>query len=257
MLFITRVRVAARVALLHFSASLLVAFLLAWLVFGFWFPGSLRQLANGTDLFLILLMVDVVCGPALSFILFDPAKSRKKWRLDLSLIVFVQLTALTYGMSQVASARPVFVAFEGDRFRLVQAIDINVDRLIEAPDELRSMSYKGPQIIGVRLAKPGDTDYLSSVQMSVQGFHPSFRPSRWQSYDSQVPEVMAQLKLIGDLRAKHPERLEELEAALTKLNLNESQLGYLPLVRDVETDWIVLIERPTGVHRAYLNMDGW
>ena len=257
MSLITRVHAAARVALLHFLASVLVGLLLAWLVFSLWFPGSLRELANGVDLFLILLVVDVVCGPVLSFVLFDPAKSKKKWMLDLGLIVLIQLAALTYGMNQMASARPVFVAFEGDRFRIVQAIDINADRLIEAPTELRSMSYTGPQIISVRLARPGDTDYLASVQMSLQGLHPSFRPSRWQNYDSEVPEVLSQLKSIDNLRAKNPDKVRELNAVLTGLDLNEAQLGYMPLVRDVVTDWVVLIERPSGAPLAYLNLDGW
>lgn len=252
-----RVLAAAPVALIHFSISLIVALCVAPLVFAVWFPGALRELLGGSTLFLILMAVDVVCGPLLTLVLFSPSKSRNKWRLDLGLIVLIQVAALVYGLSQVASARPVFIAFEGDRFRIVQALDINIDRLDEAPVELQSLSYAGPRLIGVRLAKSGDSDHLASLQMSIQGLHPSFRPSRWQSYESQVPEVMAQLRPISDLRIKNPEKTGLLDGVLRKKGLSDEQVGYVPLVLDVVTDWVVLVERQTGRPRAYLHLDGW
>lgn len=257
MLLSTRIRTAVRAALLHFLLSLPVALAVAWLVFGIWFPGVLRELTGGSALFLILMAVDLVCGPVLTLVLYSPAKSKYKWAVDLGLIVSIQMMALVYGMTQVASARPVFVAFEGDRFRVVQAIDINIDRLIEAPHELQSLSFSGPRIIGVHLAKSGDSDYLSSLQMSMQGLHPAFRPSRWRTYESQVPDVLAKLKPVGELRAKNPEKVEMLSVSLSKLGLSEEQIGYIPLVRDVANDWVVLVERSNGVPRAYLHLDGW
>lgn len=257
MLLSTRIRTALRAALLHFLVSLPIALGAAWLVFGVWFPGVLRELSGGSTLFLVLISVDVVCGPVLTLVLYSPAKSKNKWTMDLGLIVLIQLTALAYGIAQVASARPVFVAFEGDRFRVVQAIDVNIDRLSEAPNGLQYLSYAGPRIIGVHLAKSGDADHLTSLQMSIQGLHPAFRPSRWRTYESQVPQVLARLKPVGDLRAKNPEKVEVLNVSLRKLGMRDDQVGYLPLVRDVANDWVVLVERSNGAPRAYLHLDGW
>ncbi len=253
----TRIQAAVRAGLLHFLASLSVALCVAGLVFFVWFPGALRDLTDGGALFLILMAVDVVCGPVLTLVLYNPSKPRDKWRLDLGLIVLTQLAALLYGMGQVASARPVFVAFEGDRFRIVQALDVSPSRLNEAPPGLQNLSYTGPNFLGVRLAKTGDPDHLASLQMSIQGLHPAFRPSRWQTYESQVPEVLAQLKPVRDLRDKNPEKIEVLKASLSKLGLSDDQVGYLPLVRDAVTDWVVLVERSNGAPRAYLHLDGW
>ncbi|MCY1561101.1 hypothetical protein D9M68_983180 [compost metagenome] len=69
--------------------------------------------------------------------------------------------------------------------------------------------------------------------------------------------MLAQLKPLGELRAKNPEKIDALNASLTELQLSEEQVGYLPLVRDVVTDWVVLVERTNGRPRAYLHMDGW
>lgn len=253
----SRLKAAVPVAALHFFSCVIVALGLSSLVFGVWYPGEFRKITNGIELFLILITVDVICGPLLTFVLYNPLKSKRKWHLDLGLILFIQLTALAYGLSQVADSRPIFVAFEGDRFRIVQAFDINRDQLIEAPAEFKAIDFSGPKLIGVRLAKHGDADHLTSLQMSINGLHPAFRPSRWQNYESQVPEVLLQLKSIAELRSKNPGKLEELEAALKALNLTDAQAGYLPLVRDVVTDWVVLVDRTRGRPRAYLQLDGW
>ena len=252
-----RIRMAARAALLHLACSMLVAASVAWLVFGLWYPAPFHEITGGRTLFLILMAVDVVCGPVLTLVLFDPAKSRFKWRLDLALIVLTQLGALVYGLGQVAAARPVFVAFEGDRFRLVQALDVEGSSQHEALAGLQSLGYGGPRLLGVRLARSGDADYLTSLQLSLQGLHPSFRPSRWRPYDEQVEEVKQALQPPARLREKNPERIAELDAALAVAGLRDEQVGYLPLVREETTDWVALVRRADGRPFAYLHLDGW
>ncbi|WP_306297839.1 TfpX/TfpZ family type IV pilin accessory protein [Hydrogenophaga sp. IBVHS1] len=257
MAWTARIRSAARAALAHLALSMLVAASVAWLVFGVWYPTPFHELTGGRTLFLILMAVDVVCGPVLTLVLFDPAKSRFKWRLDLALIVFTQLTALAYGLNQVAAARPVFVAFEGDRFRLVQALDIDESRLQEAPSGVDSPGFRGPRVLGVQLSRSTDPDYLSSLQLSLQGLHPAFRPARWRPYEQQASAVQLALQPLALLRQKNPTHLAELEAALAEAGLKDEDVGYLPLVREEITDWVALIRRSDSQPFAYLHLDGW
>ena len=103
----SRLRPALRAAVWHMCLSIAVAALVAFLVFGFWFPDALRHLAGGADLFWLIVGVDVVCGPLLTLVLASPSKSpRERW-LDFSLIGAIQLAALAYGMYSVWVARPV------------------------------------------------------------------------------------------------------------------------------------------------------
>lgn len=257
MVWSVRIRSAARAATLHFGLSLLVAGAVAWLVFRIWYPTPFQEITGGRNLFLILMLVDVVCGPVLTLVLYDPSKSRFKWRVDLALIVVTQLGALAYGLSQVAAARPIFVAFEGDRFRVVQAFDIDKRQLHEAPEGMRSLPFGGPQPIGVRLAQPSDPDYLNSLQLSLQGLPPAFRPSRWEAFEEQMPSLTSQLKPLMVLRQNNPERTAELEAALGAAGLKEEEVGYLPLVRDQSTDWVALVRHSNGRPFAYVHIDGW
>ncbi|MBW0169367.1 MAG: TfpX/TfpZ family type IV pilin accessory protein [Hydrogenophaga sp.] len=257
MVWTARFRSALRAALWHLAFCALVATTVAWVVFVVWFPSPLHELTGGRNLFLILMAVDLVCGPMLTLVLYDPAKSRLKWRVDLALIVLLQLGALVYGIGQVAAARPVFVAFEGDRFRVVQAFDVDMQRLPEARDGMQSLPLLGPKLIGVRLAHPGDADYLASVQMSTQGLHPSFRPSRWIPWGEQLPSLQAELQPLSVLRERHREDGATIDAVLAEAGLLDSQMGYLPLVREEITDWVAIVERASGQPRAYLHLDGW
>lgn len=253
----TRLQSALRASLLHLLCSALIALLAALLVFGVWYPPPYEELVGGRGLFTLIVMVDLVCGPMLTLVLFDPSKSKRKWYFDLSLIVVMQLVALFYGIAQVAAARPVFLAFEGNRFRVVQAIDIDQAQLAQAPSHLQSLSYQGPRLIGARLSKSTDADFLTSLNQSMQGQHPAFRPSRWTDYSEQSQLVREQLEPLAKLREKNPSLIHTLNNAVALSGATEDQFGYLPLVREPITDWVVIVDRLTAMPVAYLHMDGW
>ena len=174
----TRLQASSKVALVHFCFSLVVAISVAGFVLFVWFPGDIYRLTGGIGLFVVLMLVDLVCGPGLTIVLFDPNKLKWKWRIDIVLIALVQISALGYGVFQIAKIRPVYLAFEADRFRVVQALDIDLAQLGDAPSLLQSLPWTGPLPVGVRLLEPTDPNYLNSVQESFRGFHPAFRPSR-------------------------------------------------------------------------------
>ncbi len=113
----------------------------AWLVFSVWVPAPYQGLVQAPQLFIVLLLVDVVCGPLLTAVLANPAKPRKELRLDFALVVLVQLGALAYGLHTIANARPVALVFEVDRFAVVSASQVSAQELSEAPAE--AQNYRG------------------------------------------------------------------------------------------------------------------
>src|SRR5439155_15711620 len=143
------------------------------------------DVAGGQYLFMVLVSVDMVCGPLLTMVLFSPLKSRHKLTLDLSLVAIVQLSALTYGVHVISEARPVVVAFEVDRLVAVAAVQVDPAQLGEAPPELRKLSWSGPVLVGTRDVRDGET--FRSVMLSLKGVEPSARPGWWQAYDKSRP----------------------------------------------------------------------
>ena len=118
-----RVKAASRAALLHLVGSVFVVALAATLVLWVWYPYPYNILSGGRHLFLILVAVDVTCGPVLTLILFNPRKSRRELVMDMTLVVALQVVALIYGVHTAYQARPLFLVHDVDLFRAVTVGD--------------------------------------------------------------------------------------------------------------------------------------
>ena len=252
-----RLRVAGGFAAKHLTASALIAVCCAALVFGLWYPYPYSELASGRELFVLLISVDIVAGPLLTFIVYNPKKPRRELWRDVGTVIVLQLAALGYGLHIVAQARPVFLAFEGDRFRVVAVPDIDSASLVRAPSGMARLSWAGPQLIGVKLLAGSDPDYQQSLILAVQGVHPAYRPERWVDYDVQRQLVIRSSKPLAELKRKRPEQSSLIDEAMRDKGLVETDLGYLPLLSAHHTDWIVAVGLKDGSPRLYLPIDGW
>jgi hypothetical protein len=241
----------------HLAISIAVALLAAALVFGLWYPYPYRAISGGRELFTLLISVDVVVGPLLTLFVFNPRKPRRELWRDLGVIFALQLAALAYGLNSVHQARPAFLAFEGNRFRAISAAELDPAELHEAPGDLGALSHTGPRLIGVRLAKPGDADYLKSVQQSLEGFHPALRPSRWVLFEQQRKEAASEAKPLAVLRNGKPDHSADIDAAIKEAALPIERLSYIPLQSRTHSDWVVIVDKATGWPRAFAPIDGW
>lgn len=252
-----RLRAAAFPAGIHLGISAVIAAMAAALVFAVWYAYPYRHVSGGRELFTLLIAVDVVIGPALTLVVFNTRKPRRELRRDLAVIAALQLGALAYGLYTVHAARPVFLSYEGNRFRVVSAAEVDRATLAEARYGLGHLSHVGPVTIAARLANSGDADYLDSIKQSMDGLHPSLRPSRWEPYDGHRQEVVAALQPLDALKQRRPEQAAMIDAAVADAGTTVEQLGYLPLQSRTHADWIVLVDRHTGEPRAFAPVDGW
>jgi len=256
-MIVQRVRLAVPASLKHLSASFIVALVCAALVFGLWYPHPYNELVGGRELFLIVISADVVSGPLLTLVVFDPRKPRCELVRDIGIVVVLQLAALAYGLHTVIAARPVFLAFEGDRFRAVRVPDIDMEDIEKAPTSLKRLSLLGPRLIGVRLAKPTDRDYPSSIQAALNGNPPAFRPERWVDFENQRTEVIAAAKPLSLLRKKHPADQQRIDDSVKAAAVSEQHLGFVPLIAGSHNDWVVVVSLDDARPRGYLPLDGF
>jgi len=229
-------------ALWHLGVSAAIALAAGAVVLGLWYPYPYRNLSGGLHLFTTLVAVDVICGPLLMLVLFNPAKSWRERAVDFSLIGLIQLGALVYGLYVAAQARPVITAFEVDRLVAVSAEEIDPARLPEAPPQLRHESWSGPRLAGTRSTQPGES--LKSIEESLGGVEPSARPGWWQSYEQSLPDVRRRMRPLTGLRARLQARQQvELDDAVRQTGLPIADLYYLPLVSHKQLDsWIALLD---------------
>lgn len=251
-----RLSAALKAAAVHLGLSLLVAALAAALVFGLWYPYPYRELVGGRTLFMLVVGVDVVCGPLLTMVLFNPAKPRAELVRDLALVALIQLAALVYGMYSVALARPVHMVFEVDRLRIVTAAEIEPKDILKAKAPWNTLPWTGPSLIGVREIIDSD-DMMKSLDLSLQGNEPSQRPHWWQDYSLSRAAVLKRAKPIGALRAKHPQKSDLIDTAVRESGQVESALVWLPLTSFRTTEWVALLDAKTALPLAYLPLDGF
>lgn len=256
MVFGDRFRAASRAAIIHLCFTILVAMAAGVLVFYIWYPFPYRQLAGGIELFLLIVTVDAICGPLLTMVFFNPQKSRRELVTDLGLVIFIQLAALTYGLYTLALARPIYLTYEVDRFRVVSTADIREGELNPKLGGFHQLPWWGPKIIGVR--EPRDVDEkLKSLDLSLQGNEPSSRPDWWVSYDDVKPTVLQRARPMQQLRERRPDDKDKLDKAVRDSGQQESSLLWLPLTGFKSTAWVVLVDISSAEVKAFAPVDGF
>ncbi|MEY4564200.1 MAG: hypothetical protein RLZZ618_3477 [Pseudomonadota bacterium] len=240
---------------IHLGVSAIVAALAAILALRIWYPWPYSEVAGGLSLFLLLVSVDVVMGPALTAVIASPGKPRKELRRDLLIIVILQLGAFAYGLHVLASARPVYLSYEVDRMRVVTAADIEDASLKEAPPELQKYSWTGPKLIAA--AKPTDPDeQVKSVELALAGFDLSMVPRNWRDYNGYRAEVWQRAKPVAPLLARYPQVAAELERVAKDTGKPVDQLRFLPMASR-QGFWVVVFASPDAEVKGYLPVDGF
>ena len=255
MVFSQRIREASRAAALHFVGSVAVAALAGALVFWLWFPYPYGELAGGRELFLLIIAVDVVCGPLLTMVFYNAAKPRAELWRDLGLVVLIQLTALGYGLHVVWQARPVYLAQEIDRFKVVYAPDLDANKLNRLPALLQSSWTKGPITVGIR--QPKDNEERQRVLFeSVQGGRDyAERPEFYLPYEGDAAlKSLQRAKPLSVFLQKQPTQEAAARALLAEKRLDMNQLHYLPVVG--RQDWVAVLDAQ-GQIQGFLKGDGF
>lgn len=236
----SRWRFAMIWALRHAGVSLAVATLAAILVYQFWYPMPYRAMLGIGSIFLILISVDVVCGPLLTLLLANPQKSRREMALDLTVVGAIQAAALVYGLHAVWSGRPVVLAFETDRIVVVSANEIESADLPSAPPGYQQLSFVG--VLKVATRKPKDNaEFFQSIDLSLAGFSPAMRPAWWQPMNTQREQMRIVAKPLAELMARRPEQADGLHIAAVNSGFSVDALSYLPLTSSKTKDWIALL----------------
>ncbi len=239
----------------HALLSVAIALASAWLVFGLWYPMPYRAMLGVGSIYMLVLVVDVVCGPLITLVLASPHKSRREMLLDLSLIGLIQMAALAYGMQAVWIGRPAVLAFENDRLTVVSSNEVESADLINAPEGLRKLSFAGVLKVGTR--KPqSNAEFLGSVELSLGGVSPAMRPAWWEPIETYHGEMRARVKPLAELIARRPESASELQKAAASAGRPVEALTYLPLTSSKTKDWVALLDSSMEMV-GYAPVDGF
>jgi hypothetical protein len=245
----------ARAGGIHLGASVVVALLAAALVFSVWYPYPYRDASGGRVLFMLVVSVDVIVGPLLTFAIFNRKKPSGELKRDLAVVILLQLDALCYGLWTVYVARPAYLAFEIDRFRVVHAIEIDSALLEKAPPGLRSLPLTGPRQVAVRPFKDSK-ESGEATMAAVAGVSLSARPDLWENYDQARERVRQQAKPATLLTQRFPQQRERIAAAVQASGRPLDKLAYLPMSSRMQF-WTVLLDSQTMEVVGFIDLDSF
>lgn len=237
---------------IHLGVSVVIALCSMLVVFRLWYPAPLQAAVGVTDIFLLVLIVDVIIGPLLTLVVYKVGK--KTLIFDLTVIALLQATALCYGLYSVSEGRPAWLVFGGDRFDLVRVLDVdgrkqNIEGAIA--EEYRSASWLGPQwVAAVNPADVGARNDLAFESL-MGGFDLPQRPDLYAPLATQASEIKAHLFELGEL----DEFNDAAEVASVLSNWPQAD-AWLPMMASVEP-MVVLMRSETAEVVAVVDLRPW
>lgn len=235
--------------LIHLAISAIIALLVIIIVFYFWYPSPLAKAIGVTHIFLMLLAIDIIIGPVLGFIVYKEGK--KSLKMDLGIIILIQLAALSYGIYSIFEGRPVWLAYNVDRFELVRNNEIVERNIADALPQFKQPSMLKPQYAAVELAKDikqRNSDMFAEV---LGGVSLAQRPERY------VP--LAQAKTQIRQRAQELNELNKFNAVddVKKIvNQYPQANAWVPL-KATAMDMVVLLNKDSGEVVKIVDLRPW
>jgi hypothetical protein len=209
-----------------------------------WYPSPWFAAAGGGTLLLLLVGVDVVLGPSLTFIVFDPAK--KSLLFDLAVIVMLQVAALIYGIHVMASARPAFVVYLRGAFDMVAANDVVTEGMEKAKlPEFQSLPLTGPRLAAARI--PVDPGLQLQIGMESANGGPDFTayPRFYIPYATAARDAAAGGEPLARLTQKSPEHARAIARLADSSGRSPDSLVYLPL-RTRTGEMTIVLDKAEG-----------
>jgi hypothetical protein len=239
---------------LHLALSALVAATVLLLVVWFWYPRPYFEAMGGAMLLRLIIGVDVVLGPVITLLIFDPKK--KSLKFDLAVIAALQVAALAYGGWVMFEARPVFNVFVDDRFYTVPANSIDEGSLARAAPDYRTLSLNGPRVVAARL--PADHKERTSVVVGAALGGPDVpdMPHLYFPYAEAAGKAARAARPLVTLSQRGKDESELVSAFVAEHGGAARSLGFVP-VRARNQDFAAVVDRASGEIVGYLAITPW
>lgn len=238
-------------AIKHFAATLLVVGAAAFLVFCIWYPSIYSHVMPGLQLFAIVVCVDLVLGPCMSLVIFNPNKLRKELIRDYAVIIFIQSTALAYGIFSVSQVRPAYTVLNGDSLQVVAASEIDSAHMATA-GEFAHFPWLGPKLVCLRTPANED-ETKEAIEMAVNGVAQLEAPKYFKACDKN--QIILAAKSITEFKKLANESKDEaMLSELAKIEDVDQKYVWMPIKSRFSTS-IALINITTEEPEFILDKD--
>ena len=181
----------------HLCISVLVALIVICVVFVLWYPSPLAKAAGVTHIFLMLLVIDVILGPLLGLLVYKEGK--KTLKMDLTVIILIQIAALSYGLYSIAQARPVWIAFNNDRFELVRNNELKTENITHVQSQYQQPTWLQPQYVAVKQAADPQEQQIEQMGAMLNGISLAQYPERYIPLEQVIEQMKTKAHALSEL----------------------------------------------------------
>lgn len=231
----------------HLIFSLLLAIVIVLWIFLIWYPAPLAKATDVTHLFLMMIAIDVIIGPALGFLVYKEAK--KTLNFDLTVIIALQLSALCYGIYHIAEGRPVWIVYNVDRFELIRKNDIVENNIQNILPIYRETSLFRPKFVATEFSKNTAERNQNMFEEVLGGISIAQRPERYiplEKVRSKINQKSQKIALLNQFNL--PEDVDLILKKYPEAN------GWFPL-KAPSKDMVVLINKDKVI--AIVDLRPW
>lgn len=236
----------------HLMLSGVILLPVVLVVYFWWFPHPFFRVQDVSAVFFILVGIQLLLGPLLTFVVYAPQK--KGLKFDLAVIALVQLAALGYGLYSIESERPAYVVFAVDRYVPVAAKD--VDFASAGMDGFGDGVPGAPVYVFSEL--PMGEAFQAFQNSVLFGGQPDLerRPEFWLPMDTGRAAVLASARSLAALMDARPAAAQRLAAAAGRLDMTPEGALFVPLPGKRE-DFAAIIDPVTATVVDAITVDPW
>ncbi|MEI1688434.1 TfpX/TfpZ family type IV pilin accessory protein [Acinetobacter baumannii] len=233
----------------HLLISIVLTLISITWVFLVWYPRPLDQAVGVTDIFLIMVTIDMIVGPVLGFLVYK--ENKKNIKFDLSIIITIQFVALSYGLYSIAEGRPAWLVYNVDRFELVRNNEIIDTHTQKVQAQFMHPSWFKPKFAAVQLAKNNEERNKNMFEEVLGGISLAQRPERYVELTVVKPQIQ-----------KNAQNLKALEKYNSKQRIKEvlkkypSANAWVPLKGNA-VDMVVLMDKNSAQVVKIVDLRPW
>ena len=233
----------------HLSISFLIALLVIGLVFFVWYPAPLAKAVGVTNIFLMMLAIDVIVGPILGWLVYQEGK--KTLKFDLSVIILIQIAALCYGVFSIEQGRPAWLVYNVDRFELVRKNELVDTNIQQAQPQFQQPSWFKPQYVAIEFAKDIQQRNDEMFAEVLGGISIAQRPERYVELTQAKTQIQQRALPLVELQQYNPKTdVEKTLAEYPKAN------AWLPLKANA-VDMVVLVNKESASIIKVVDLRPW
>jgi len=215
-----------KAATLHLIASAIIVGIVLCMIFFIWYPQPFYTFHETSRVVNLIIIVDLVLGPLLTLVVFNIKKPRKELFRDISVIVLIQLVALSWGVHISYKMRPLFALYYDGAFYSITRVDIDMNKL--SKDVTSPGVFDSPRILYMR--DVGASAYFNQMVdiFTKNASDVMYQAEKYEEINGHLGEI-ADNQIDKNRLTTEIDKKDKVEAFLAKNNLSIKEYGFYPI----------------------------